>query len=519
MKSGRICGSSIPVFNVVGVAAAAAVQGGANTVVPAVYALELISPRVSSATGGPPSTGGTGLHSTHRAYYAYPGLEYNIRAVVRGGSYPYTFSLSNAPSGMTVDTRTGEISWPDPQSTATNITLNVTDSEDNTTSGTWSVTVGTSGWVFVDANAGTNGSGTLASPFNSLQGLLDGAGADTRTYFRAGTYTAIRNGSDLGGNHFASMNFRSTVTSVVWAAYPGETPVIDQALSEDGEVCIEFGQSSGYPPYVDGLTFTNALCKAVLIGAYVKYPFHFIRCTFTTGGGHDGHNSGFISVRNYATDPNPRCGSSIQDCTFDDMSGETCIVKLYGCDRLVFEDNVITDTTDNAEGSVAMKNAVPLITVRNNTGIVGLGQPLVGGNMNYDPSVESNKCGGEICYNNIAGGGTVDALTNIALRWQNKINDRGDFAIYRNTVNGMIEHEGFNSSDGVLSFYNNVIVNGYGSESPNPYIYDYALTDNTRIETADNLTSATTTDVIDASGLLTGTSRTTYLGSRGHEIP
>ena len=66
------------------------------------YSLELVSPR---AAGTAASAGLAVMPSGHRIFKAYPGLPYNIRAVVTGGAYPFTFSLANAPSGMTINRR------------------------------------------------------------------------------------------------------------------------------------------------------------------------------------------------------------------------------------------------------------------------------------------------------------------------------------------------------------------------------------------------------------------------------
>ena len=55
-------------------------------------------------------TGTPAIPSTNRIFRAYPGIEYNIRAAVIGGDYPYTYELSGQPSGMTINSRTGEIS-------------------------------------------------------------------------------------------------------------------------------------------------------------------------------------------------------------------------------------------------------------------------------------------------------------------------------------------------------------------------------------------------------------------------
>jgi hypothetical protein len=98
----------------------------------------------------PAGTGDPVIPSTNRIFRAYPGIEYNIRAAVIGGTYPYTYSLNNAPEGMTINSRTGEIVWPNPQLDASDIQLSVKDSENTTVSTAWSITVSANGFLFVD---------------------------------------------------------------------------------------------------------------------------------------------------------------------------------------------------------------------------------------------------------------------------------------------------------------------------------------------------------------------------------
>src|SRR5687767_12569806 len=106
----------------------------AQTTAPPFYPLEITNI-------GP--VGVNGMSANNRIFRAYPGLEYNIRAAVVGGVYPFQYSLSGAPTGMTIDAATGEIRWPTPQSNASNITLTVRDSAGATRSATWSITVTT----------------------------------------------------------------------------------------------------------------------------------------------------------------------------------------------------------------------------------------------------------------------------------------------------------------------------------------------------------------------------------------
>lgn len=57
----------------------------------------------------PAGTGDPPIPATNRIFRAYPGIEYNIRAAVIGGVYPYYHELSGAPGRMTIDSFTGEI--------------------------------------------------------------------------------------------------------------------------------------------------------------------------------------------------------------------------------------------------------------------------------------------------------------------------------------------------------------------------------------------------------------------------
>ena len=94
-----------------------------------------------------------GLDTTNRFYKAYPGLEYNIRLAVISGSYPYVHELTTAPTGMTIDATTGEIQWDNPTTSGSphSVTAKVTDSDSSTDTGSWTITVTTDGFYFLDA--------------------------------------------------------------------------------------------------------------------------------------------------------------------------------------------------------------------------------------------------------------------------------------------------------------------------------------------------------------------------------
>src|SRR5262245_8720973 len=75
------------------------------------YPLQVILPRPADTA---PDPGQPTLSPDHFTLWAYPGVEYRMRAAVIGGHYPYAYALSGAPAGMTIDPVTGVIAWPDP---------------------------------------------------------------------------------------------------------------------------------------------------------------------------------------------------------------------------------------------------------------------------------------------------------------------------------------------------------------------------------------------------------------------
>lgn len=139
------------------------------------YPLEITNLKPAGTAGSPASS---------RIYHAYPGLVYNIRAAVVGGAYPYTYSLTGAPSGMTIDAQTGEINWPSPTGAATP-TLVVVDSEGTRVTSAWTVTAATTNFRFVDV---VNGRASSANGCSSSCGTGDAA-SPWRT---SGTSTATR---------------------------------------------------------------------------------------------------------------------------------------------------------------------------------------------------------------------------------------------------------------------------------------------------------------------------------------
>ncbi len=221
-----------------------------------------------------PGTFGVGLDANNRVYRAYPGTPYEIHADAVGGRWPYTYSLTNAPTGMTIETgpcvtigqgcTAGTITWPNPQATASNITVTVTDADGVQDSGTWTITVDTAGYCFIDAVNGndTTGTGTLASPWQTLEQARLGCPANGILYLRAGTYftsdlTQTINGGSTGFTK--KSGWSESARPVIWIAYPGDTrPLIEFGATGTNEV--EMIDVIGWNIWFEGFDFQNVGC-------------------------------------------------------------------------------------------------------------------------------------------------------------------------------------------------------------------------------------------------------------------
>ena len=206
-------------------------------------ALEIIAPKASG-------TGSPAISSNHRCFRAYPGITYEFRAQVIGGAYPYVFSLSNAPDGMTINRSTGVITWANPQTSASNITLAVQDRDGDSASSSWSITVGTSGFLFVNSSYSGTETGTISQPYNSIQDILNLSGRESDiVYFRSGTYSVPVFRPSYSLNIGCNLSYSTNPNPHIWLAYPGENVTLDM-----DKHYFEVG-SDTTPYYFDGLRF------------------------------------------------------------------------------------------------------------------------------------------------------------------------------------------------------------------------------------------------------------------------
>ena len=179
---------------------------------------------------------------------AYPNIQYYSRFAVVGGLYPYTFQLLQAPSGMQIQTRTGEIRWtPTQNNTSAAVEVQVTDSSGNTQTHSYLIQVTTTNFYFVDATNGNDSNpGTLAQPFQTLLGIQNKGLPMTATlYFRAGTYP--------------STGIKMSTMPGLWMAYPSDTmPTLD---CQDQPTCIGLNGNVNGPALFQGFEITNCEFK------------------------------------------------------------------------------------------------------------------------------------------------------------------------------------------------------------------------------------------------------------------
>lgn len=459
-------------------------------------------------------TGSPAIPSTNRIFRAYPGIEYNIRAAVIGGLYPYTYSLSNAPSGMTINSKTGEISWPNPQANSGTITLSVTDSESTTVTSTWAITVSssTSNFIFVQSGYAGTETGSITQPYSSIANMLSNESSGSKiVYFRSGSYQMpFYNDSYAHG-----MNL--TDSPKTWLEYPGES------------VTLQGGSGSGQADriavfdtlYFDGLTIKDVVDYGIITQGGVHYKT-IRRCVFDglVPSDNVNNNYGFIHTTNSGGDG---YFSVIQDNDFSDWRGSSAIGSLYYDVKMLIENNYIhdqraTSTYDGVGGTygISPKYGSDYLTVRGN-------RVSINSSDEYDSVMGGNNAafsGGsliEICFNLFVkssgrGGHIFD--------WQP--GDQGSTYYWRNTLIGDLTIR--SGLGGPFYINNNVISNpnttfeGYlmtsyiSHSSSAPTLSNYATV-------ANNLTNTTASTLVDsADSYKLQPAQSAYIGTQGWQL-
>ncbi|HYE22753.1 MAG TPA: putative Ig domain-containing protein, partial [Verrucomicrobiae bacterium] len=475
-----------------------------------------------------------GLSTLSRYYKAYPGIEYRVPIGVLGGVFPFSYSLTQAPSGMTINSVTGVITWANPTTSGSPhpVTVRVQDAVGAAVTRSWTITVTTAGFVFVDGTNGTHaqgfgctsncGTGTLTNPFRSMNDVYQDNPSvpeswrntvfnDYFIYWRGGTY-GLEGHMDppTVDRLLRTLQWRGNYKPHVWLEYPGETVVMDHNLLPDTNgVTLDWRNGDSNDVFIQGITFRDCANHCIRIGSNRVVLFEN---SFINGGpGMDGYNSSFVMFTGR------ELGTSyhifVRDNIFDTAS-EYAFVKTYGLTNSVIEGNIFLNPSPRAEG-LALKHADRQVDVRSNTfdGVFTGG--AIAGNWNESGNFE-------IRYNNVRNSSVTTQSSGHAI-WINHDNLFSLPAyIHRNTFEGNVLVRFATSDQGPFYLYNNVIVNNNSGTPAGSHVSLESVADPSRVILGTganaNLVGYTSDNVIDANGNLTA-AYSQYLGTHGYQNP
>ena len=479
------------------------------------YALEILQPQA-------------GLDTKNRFYKAYPGLPYSVRLAVTGGSYPYKFSLKTAPSGMTINTNTGEITWPNPivQSTAYPTTVEVIDNRGAVKQVSWTILVTTDKFMFVDPVNGKNkaagGTGQINNPFKDFTDVYGGTSyaskyanpnQDYFVYFKGGA-PYVLNGY-TAGKSFVQWTNRQPL---VWLAYPGHSPVIDME-----KVALRIVDA--HDDVVNGVSVSTFADNFYFEG------FEIMRVNTPAWTDADGEQRMGIRIgsacnnvtfRNNIIHSIAQTSGSLNQSAImisADASGKYWsfqnnefygLNKAYGilgysADKVLIEDNYFHDNSDGHQ--IGPKAGTQYWTIRHNkmtninggTGIWIYGANETRGENGYM----------DISYNYVQMKYAYDDALSVNQSFYEKM---GPVDAYRNTLVGNVIYFGMKTGVSTSKNHRNVILNS------NSNFYTCQQCDNPSLVVfRDNLTGTPGSGIIDANGKLTS-NYSSYLGTAGWQF-
>lgn len=481
----------------------------------------------------PVGAAGTGADPDARWFRQPAGVDYTIRAEVHGGTAPYaSYVLSNAPAGMAIEgcigpvsdavRRTcGTITWPNPQASASNITVTVSDGVGAQASATWSITVGAmpcgaDGACFLDAacvGCDDTGDGSEGSPFQTISRVqtigaramvfLMGAGEFSLDGTTTQVSECLHNGTSATG---LSATFTETTGPVIFVDYPdGVRPIVNIGYVQGGvaKACFE---NTGQNLYMSGLEIRNCTYKCVENQRSNEYGATYWDMIFRgTGIGQDGANSAALMyAQRYSQRETPYWDVVTQSEFYDiggGGSGTMACIKNYSQRGSLQADNIFVGAR-SAE-CVAHKSDVEDFETRNNR-FIGIIGTAIGGNMHWTfegcaspPQACGVQTRGVIRFN------YVEATT-YCLEI-NQDGQAGPIVISRNTLRCEIHIRSTDSADGPFTFTQDVIINGQAANGSCPAKFDCtSVSDFTRIVHTPCGTGTCNLIGVEADGILDG---------------
>lgn len=441
-----------------------------------------------------------GLSPGHRLSRAFPGLDYNVRAAVVGGVYPYVYSLADAPDGMTIDPHSGVIRWADPR-TDVNPTLIVQDAAGTRVTAAWAIRVTEQGFRFIDAAHGRNatgngcsagcGDGTRTNPWRTIGDMFHAGRSGEMVYFRSGVYGVGDLPQRGVGTGWDRVEFLERRNPVVWMSEPGHSPIIDFGY-KDGVAAGSIIRFTGANVYVEGFeTINSRIIGFQFVSAPGTGPtFRRLRM-HAHGPGLEGSNAAFIMT---TTDSRLSDGMVIQECEFWDVKTSVTI-KIYAQRKLLIEDTVHHHTST----AIELKHDIRQFTVRGNT-FHDIDGTAIGGNMHETTTH------GEILFNHVRAGTALDL---------NQDGMAGPIYVSRNTFVGRVQVRNTDAPDGPFTLADNVIVSsdrGNGGAR----VHFESVTAPERVVLSNNLAVSPGDKAIDSEGGLSQ-KYARYRGSLGHQ--
>jgi len=471
----------------------------------------------------------TNLPSNHVMTRCYTGVTCTFPVLAVGGEWPYDYTLTNAPSGMVVKnadagetcgigtaTHThvlcGEITWTNPSAGSYNPTIQVCDVDNDCVSTDWDIAAQTTGFRFVDdvngSDTGGSSTGLIASPWRTVGYAKANMTAGDFIYFRTGTYTVnteFGTAVNPGGSRY-----QVEFTNPVWIEYPGDTVIIDQAADDLDDTFFPTLGFTGYA-FTQGFEITNCKYFCVLHGStpsVLGSLHHRIKVHHQGYGTTEAGSNASMFMWEHS-DPQGIGATIIESELYDAGLG----FKHYDLLKPIIAHNLMY----SMDGGVEHKAGATQYTDRaNHMYDIGTSGGLYDSGIDGNQNDNSFAVTGEIYYNrikmNIDAGNVDEALM---VGWE----QGGGFVdIWRNTLEGKTTAYNVDSTMGPYYFTRNVVVN---DDAVADHITYDTVTDTSRIIKSENVSADIATGIIDANGLLTGATRTTYCNTvctRGHEL-
>lgn len=451
---------------------------------------------------------------------SYPGVPWDHMLGVHGGKFPYYVEILDGPSGLTVGdnlTLVGDVyefgatymrlALANPIAGSYTMSVRVTDQLGAQVTRTWTHVCSTTAFLFIDPVGGSNSnSGTIASPFLTDQALHGGSASST-TY--AGKLVYVRTGTmilaGMGGSHYTF----GGGPPETFVGFPGESPRI--ALRDRWLVCASGCEDTtikGIEIFHDTVGWTAGTTDRKIISQINAHSrVQVVDCSFTN------YATGSTSQNNpavIATFDSVKSDLFYHNCEVTGDTG-TFMNSFNDANVLLQKINVHNATLANGDTSsnaqvIRLKDRPSNYTIRLNEiwdTLTWSGNSSCCGIHGQDGANNIDICYNRFKHPALAGSATRNGAI---FQWSGSppVASVSNIHVYRNSLHQKARYE----PDGDIpagqeEWENNVIHLGAEPTS------DGGLTNTGNVASGSHL---------DASVLLTGASRTSYLGTKGAEI-